>query len=114
MKEPVSEDKVDELISLMSGISEDCWAAGWIEGLEYTLWQLMQNGGGSIGMWWRMTPDEAATLKELSDSVDGWVWWSYTENNRPELDGPRYISMEEWLKHLELRLHPGRRINDAK
>jgi hypothetical protein len=26
------------LRKLMSGISEDYWCAGWLSGLEYTLW----------------------------------------------------------------------------
>lgn len=45
IKEPDFNEKQRELYELMSDISEDCFAAGWIVGAEYEIWAAMHPGG---------------------------------------------------------------------
>jgi hypothetical protein len=77
------------LLGLMTGISEECWCAGWMEGLEFSLW------GASGGMRYGqgiITERESQLLKLLSEECDGWWRWA---------DGPLFISTADWLRLLE-------------
>ncbi len=96
----IDQNKVEKLRFIMSAISEHCWAAGWMDGTEYALWDLMQAGGGDTGRW-DLMPEEAEILKELSNAIGGWLWWPSMPDGKLAPNGPLYISIEEWLKHLE-------------
>src|SRR5688500_8967224 len=39
-----SEGAATGLLALMTGISEECWCASWMSGIEYELWQARENG----------------------------------------------------------------------
>jgi len=77
------------LLALMRGISEEYWAAGWISGLEYVLWNV--KGGTALGQG-EITERQATLLKLLSEEAVG--WWRYGAN------GPEFLSTEEWKRHL--------------
>lgn len=78
------------LLALMTGISEEFWCAGWMMGLEYSLWRVeagTRYGQGGI------SERQATLLRLLSEECDG--WWMWVEH-----DGPCFIRTEQWLKML--------------
>lgn len=73
------------LLGLMTGISEEFWCAGWMDGLEFSLWNAppgMSYGTGTI------TERQSQLLKLLSEECDGWWHWN---------DGAKFIRMADWL-----------------
>lgn len=78
-----------ELPRLMSEISEECWAAGWMSGTERRLWQAIsdEHDDGQWGMG-HITEEQRDRLARLSESVEGWY------------DGERIVPMAEWLKRV--------------
>lgn len=77
------------LYDYMSGLSKDCYCAGWMEGTEAACWEAMQDGGTRWGMT-GITAEEAAELKRLSDVAGGWWHWP-----NDALD-PVFLSIPEW------------------
>lgn len=76
------------LLGLMTGISEEFWCAGWMSGLEFSLWGVpagMRYGQGNI------TERQSQLLKLLSDECDGWWWWN---------DGAKFIRKADWLERF--------------
>ena len=95
--------KQRELYELMSDISEDCFCAGWMGGLEYSIWETLQDGDRRYGMG-EMDATQLEQCRELSKELDGWVIW-YDDSNESELPidewGPRFVPMADWLKMVE-------------
>jgi hypothetical protein len=58
------------LRKLMSGISEDYWCAGWLSGLEYTLWDAVTGKRKNV-----CSSEEIEQLKYLSEKSGGWIIW---------------------------------------
>jgi hypothetical protein len=81
----------EKLVYLMSEISEEYYAAGWLMGLEYTLWHIifedptMHFGGRPL------TLAEIGELLELTTRCQGWWIWS---KNR---SGLQFLTYDEWL-----------------
>ncbi len=73
----------------MSDISEECYCAGWLMGLEFTLWQFVQDGPGEWGMG-RVSAGDVETLKRLAEKAGGWIVWR-------ENVGETFVPMAEWL-----------------
>jgi hypothetical protein len=71
---------------LMSDISEESYAAGWIDGLEYSLWDIRL--GGDRGHWF-VDDDEVASLQRLSFECGG--WWVHD-------DELRFVPHDEWAR----------------
>ena len=77
------------LESEMSDISETHWAAGWMSGNEFALWDAIQNmpaetdyGGGPI--------DTGRLLKLLDVANELGEWY----------DGSEFVPLEEWRKRV--------------
>lgn len=83
--EDFNEDQ-NRMSFLMSEYSESKWHAGWIMGLEKSIWEDLEN-----------FPE----LKELSDKTGGWIIW-YDEEYKdvmPPIEGyigEAFISLMEW------------------
>lgn len=77
-------DAAVELEALMSDISEECWCASWLIGLEFNLWAFCRGEPGEYGMG-RVGHVEIHQLKKLSERADG--WWRFEE----------FVPMDEWL-----------------
>ncbi|HEX8426538.1 hypothetical protein [Hymenobacter sp.] len=60
------------LHDLMSQISEEAWAAGWMEGLEYALWHIVLNGPARYG-WEFISESTIKQLKQLSQQTGEWI-----------------------------------------
>lgn len=77
------------LRDLMSDISEDCYCAGWLTGLEFTLWAMTQGGTREFGMG-AVTQQEIDRLKTLSERAGG--WWYFDDDSGQEL----FATLDEW------------------
>lgn len=80
----------EDLREYMSELSEACYCAGWMSGLEYSLWSFVTEGPGRFGMAYVEQP-EIDKLKALADKAGG--WWHWPE----EAPDEQFIAMEEWL-----------------
>ena len=91
--------KQRELYEVMSDISEGCYCAGWMMGLEFVLWSALQDGDRRYGMG-EMDAKQLEKCRELAKELDGWIVWvdDATDLNLPAEEwGPRFVSMSEWL-----------------
>lgn len=77
------------LLGLMTGISEESWCAGWMSGLEFSLWNV--EAGTHYGQE-IITERQATLLRLLSEECDG--WWFYGEN------GAEFIRRSKWIKRV--------------
>lgn len=59
----------------MERISEECWCAGWMTGLEFGLWEIANAGGGGYGQG-TVTKDDAEAMLKLSSEAGGWHEWN--------------------------------------
>jgi len=75
------------LINVMSAISEERWCAGWMQNLEYVLWDAVT--GRREG---NCSPEEIEQLKYLSEKCDGWIVWD------EQAKGERFVPMQDWLR----------------
>ena len=81
------------LFRRMSDISEDCYAAAWLIGNEYSLWQMLQGASPNYGMC-EVSGEELEELRVLSEKANGWIWTDGEGSYNPRL-----VSFEEW-NHL--------------
>lgn len=79
------------LLALITGISEEFWCAGWMDGIEYRLWQVKPGTGYGQGV---ISERQSELLRLLSEECDGWWRWD---------GGPRFVRSAEWLKAMALR-----------
>ena len=84
----------DLLRKLMSEISEGHWCAGWLVGLEYILWDVVNGKRNDI-----CGPDEIEQLKYLSEKCSGWIVWDNQAIDK------KFVPMEEWLRLYEANGH---------
>ena len=99
IKEDDFNEKQRELYETMSDISEDCYCAGWMMGLEFALWGALQDGDRQYGMG-EMDAKQLEKCRELARDLDGWIVW-VDDDTDPDLPakewGPRFVSMSDWL-----------------
>ena len=84
--------KQQALASLMSDISEDSWCAGWMDGLEFRLWQMVQDPEDNDYGMAIVSKEDIQTLQEISDEISGWIAWSEKEGKKV------FVPMDEWLE----------------
>ena len=94
VKTATSAEAAAALAQHMSDISEVCWAAGWMEGTEYSLWEMLQGGPREWGMC-RVSHADIGRLRDLHEESGG--WWIWGEQ------GQRFVTAAEWLKIYEGR-----------
>jgi len=82
------------LLDMMCNFSEECYRAGWMDGLEISLWKIVQARGGHYGQG-VITGREAEKLKELSALCGGWWHWP------KGADCPQFITIKEWEQRGE-------------
>lgn len=83
-----------ELQRRMSSISEDCYCAGWLSGLEFQLWSAVMNDPVEQG-WWKVTQSDIDALRLLARQCGGWIVWD--ESRRDEM----WVPIDEWLRRYE-------------
>jgi TPR repeat protein len=77
----------------MSAISERCFAAGWLDGLEETLWSALKSGPRRWGRD-EITQGDLDQLTELSDGCGGWILYELP-------GGARFVSIADWERLLQ-------------
>lgn len=63
------------LARLMSDVSEDCYAAGWMSDCEYDIWRLVTEGGA----WGMCSADDLpqlAIIRVHAERIDRWIRWN--------------------------------------
>lgn len=92
-------DNQEALYQLMSDISEDCYCAGWMMGLELAIWGALQDGDRTYGMG-EMDAEQLEQCRTLANEIDGWIVW-VDDDDIPGLPscewGPRFLPMADWL-----------------
>lgn len=78
------------LCAQMSDLSEEYYCAGWLIGLEFSLWSMLEGGSRNFGMS-VVTEKEIGELRSLHKRCDGWWVWS------EDLQGEAFVSTEEWI-----------------
>jgi hypothetical protein len=74
------------LADFMSDISERCYDAGWMHGLEYVLWDALLNGQRKYGHD-TISQQDIETLGDLSKTANAWIVFDdATEETAMELD----------------------------
>ena len=99
IKEDDFSDKQRELYETMSDISEDCYCAVWMMGLEYAIWGALQDGDRQYGMG-EMDAEQLERCRALATELDGWVIWVDDDEcqNLPAIEcGPCFVSVSDWL-----------------
>lgn len=95
-----------DLGELMSDISEDVYAAGWIRGNEWILWRALRNwrASGGPAYWDPASPDFAditeymPKLDQVQRAAGGWVWFLMHPDER---GGMQFVPEERWLRLVE-------------
>ena len=80
------------LVNLMSQISEKCMSAGWLDGLEFSLWRVIENPSDNKFGQGFVTESQINQLITLSNESKG--WWEYLDEN----DHETFISIDDWKK----------------
>lgn len=81
------------LLGLMTGISEDLYCAGWMSGLEFSMWRAansptdFQFGMGAV------LERQRRLLRDLADEARGWWVWE-------DSTGPRFIALDVWIARV--------------
>jgi hypothetical protein len=89
MLKDLNEDQL-ELAELMSRISEAGYSAGWMMGLEYELWQILNDGKGSFGRH-HVTQGELQQLQSLSEKCGCWIVFD-------DVTEETAVDLEKWKK----------------
>ncbi|WP_025146882.1 hypothetical protein [Pedobacter jeongneungensis] len=89
-------EKELRLADFMSEISERCYAAGWMQNLEYILWHAVTYGHRKYGQSY-ITESDIETLIKLS--TDGNTWIVYDDEK-----GETALSLKEWAEKFKTDL----------
>lgn len=94
MIKELTEDE-QQLANLMSEISERCYAAGWMSGLEFVLWDALTTGPRSYGHD-KITTEQIEHLRKLSNRTGTWIVY---DDNKEEIAVP----LQEWKMRFNRR-----------
>lgn len=79
------------LCRLMSNLSEDCWCASWLSGLEHALWEMVAGGDRELGNG-EVSLAQVDDLRALSNRCDG--WWMWVDDGAVE--GKVFVRLDAW------------------
>lgn len=91
----LSSDAAELLLVYMSNISEDHYCAGWLIGLEYELWDIMNGAARNFGFG-PISAQDMAKLRGLHERAGGWWVWDGEGAGSGEI----FVTTEEWLNIL--------------
>lgn len=94
-----SKDAAELLVIHMSNISEDHYCAGWLMGLEYKLWDVLNGGDPQFGFG-PISPQNIERLRELHERAGG--WWMWVGENMDS--GKVFVTTEEWKEKVKNEL----------
>jgi len=85
------------LFALMTGISEEFYCAGWMMGLEHSLWGMVEGGPRGYGMG-TVSERHVELLRLLAEESDGWWTWANDE--------PLFIALNVWKARVADQRRP--------
>lgn len=88
MNKPLTE-RQNLLAEYMSLISERCYSAGWLNNLEYVLWDTLSSGPRKYGHDF-VTNYDIILLKEMSTEANSWIIFH-------DQFGETGIDLNEWV-----------------
>jgi hypothetical protein len=77
-----------DLADYMSELSEEGWRAGWMDGLEFALWEAVLGQRHEYG-YLTIAPDHRTRLRVLSERCAGWI--VYLDNV-----GETWVPLDDW------------------
>jgi len=99
------------LHSLMRSISERCYAAIWMRGLENALWDMLQDGPRRYGRYGNgedggcVSETSIAALRQLHVRCGGWWRWhddlSGADPTKPDDWGTHFVTTAEWAAQVK-------------
>ncbi|MGQ7856422.1 hypothetical protein ACUN24_19480 [Pedobacter sp. WC2501] len=95
-------EKELHLAAFMSGISEKCYSAGWMQNLEYVLWHAVINGERKYGQSY-ISEADIATLIKLSTVTNVWIIF---DSEKEEMA----LSLKEWTEKFKKDVETNKRI----
>lgn len=102
MKQEQLTDTQKLLADRMSEISEKCFCAGWMSGLEYVLWESTISTRRPFYYGMGEVPEQdIRILKTLSNQIDGWIYWrdDTTDSALPvEEWGETFVPLDIWQR----------------
>ena len=87
----------------MSDVSEQAFCAGWMDQLEYRLWEIVHGGSREYGQI-TVSDDQIVRLRSLSRMLRGWVWFNNDFKVEEFVDLARWkVSYKEWAHRRPMR-----------
>lgn len=83
------------LLVYMRHLSEENWAAGWLIGLEFTLWDWVlrrRSNAEPSSEFERANVPDTEVLSWLSELAGG--WWHWDEG----VHEPKFVPLGEWVE----------------
>ncbi len=80
-----------ELADYMSNLSEEAYCAGWMQGLEFELWEAVVSGPRNYGRL--QVSRHIEQLRRLSEAAGGWIVFD-------DRDEESLLPKEEWEKRF--------------
>jgi hypothetical protein len=84
------------LADLMSEISEKCYSAGWMENIEYVLWDALTSGPRNFGHD-TITQDDIDQLLKISGTAKSWIVFDDERDETP-------IPLNKWQQQFKERV----------
>jgi hypothetical protein len=81
MRKDLTDDEI-EMANLMSEISENAYAAGWLMNLEHIVWQAVISGPRRFGRV-EITKSDIEKLTRLSGATQTWIVYNDQETAIP-------------------------------
>ena len=78
----------DLLLYKMKEYSEDGYCAGWLDGLEWELWEAAEQPRPTGPF---ITSRECRQLAEIARG-----WWVYGEGLKDDAEEPTFVSLDRW------------------
>lgn len=82
----------DLLLKEMEALSEECFCAGWMDGLEDSLWKAATSTQAYRYGMCEIPLEQCRKLHQLALDAGGWWVWER---------GTTFMPLEEWMKSLK-------------
>jgi hypothetical protein len=88
------------LVDYIAEMSEEYYAAGWLDSIECELWALLvgDDMGGDLQQSWtrRIDSEELADLRFLAEHTQRWAMWNDNQHNDPDADEVIVVELPDW------------------
>jgi len=118
MLQDLNDDQL-QLAELMSRISEEGYSAGWMKGLEYRLWEILNGRNREYGVH-TITQEELGQLQSLVNKCGCWIVFDEeNEETAVELEtwkktflnkAPKLYAERLYMHYKNYFLEPGKRL----